>query len=388
MTATAAPTTAQSPAFTDATALIDEWIAPNVVAGAAVVVWHAGEIVAERYAGMEQPGTPVGERTLFALASVTKPVAAATVVTLVEAGLVALDEPVVRFVPEFADVAAPAAGDADAPGPVLEPLRPTVTLRQLLAHTSGLPEDLGSRRERSTARPALTEITDAMCRLPLRSPPGAEVRYSNAGYAILARLTERVANEEFWTATRRRVLDPLGLADVIARPGPAFAGRIALVADARGRGTETESYNSPYWRELGIPWGGLFGTARDLARFASSFLASGSPVLSPPAVAEMTTDQTGGVAGGVESAKVRWPVASWGLGWEIKGHKRRHWTGDLTSPRTFCHFGQAGTLIWADPDRQLVVAVFANRTVAHLWPFVPARWARLSNAVVAAADAS
>lgn len=381
-------TTATSPpmrALTIATAQIDDWIATNAVVGAAIVVWHQGFVVAERYAGMAQPGAPVNEGTLFALASVTKPVSAATVVALVEAGLVALDEPVVRFVPEFA---APVTGESDAIDSELERLRSTVTLRQLLAHTSGLPENVRSRRERSVAPPSLAEITDALCRLPLQSPPGAEVRYSNAGYAILARIAERVAGEGFWTATNRRVLEPLGLVDVVARPDPSHVDRIAYVADARGRGTETESYNSPYWRNLGIPWGGLFGTARDLARFASSFLASGSPFLSPPAVAMMTTDQTGGVPGGVESAKVRWPVASWGLGWEVKGSKRRHWTGELTSPRTFCHFGQAGTLLWVDPDRQLVVAVFANRTVTHLWPFVPARWARLSNAIVAAADAA
>jgi CubicO group peptidase (beta-lactamase class C family) len=381
--ATAVPTETARSEFATAVSQIDEWIAANAVNGAAIVVWQAGEIVTERYAGLAHPGAPVNERTLFALASVTKPIAAATVVTLVEAGAVALDEPVVRFVPEFG---APAAVDAAAIGADLEPLRSDVTLRHLLAHTSGLPEDLRSRFERSTNRPSLAEITDAMCRLPLQSAPGAEVRYSNAGYAILARIAERVAGEEFWSATRRRVLDPLGLANVVARPDSTLSNRIALVADARGKGTETESYNSAYWRELGIPWGGLYGTTRDLARFAGSFLASGPRLLSPPAVTSMTTDQTGGVAGGVESAKVRWPAASWGLGWEIKGSKRRHWTGDLTSTRTFCHFGQAGTLLWADPDRQLVVAVFANRTVTHLWPFVPARWARLSNAVVAAAD--
>jgi beta-lactamase class C len=98
----------------------------------------------------------------------------------------------------------------------------------------------------------------------------------------------------------------------------------------------------------------------------------------------MTTDQAG-VPGGVESARVRWPVARWGLGWEIKGEKRQHWTGDLTSPATFCHFGAAGTLLWADPAADLALAVFGNRAVANMWSFILSRWARLSNAVVAAA---
>lgn len=84
--------------------------------------------------------------------------------------------------------------------------------------------------------------------------------------------------------------------------------------------------------------------------------------------------------------KVTWNPAYWGLGWEVKGTKRRHWTGELTSPRTFCHFGAAGTLLWADPERDVALAVFANRTTIHLWPFIPARWSRLSNALIAALD--
>jgi beta-lactamase class C len=84
--------------------------------------------------------------------------------------------------------------------------------------------------------------------------------------------------------------------------------------------------------------------------------------------------------------KVTWTPAFWGLGWEVKGTKRRHWTGDLTSPATFCHFGAAGTLLWADPERDIALAVFGNRAVTHLWPFIPARWSRLCNAMIAAVD--
>ncbi len=99
----------------------------------------------------------------------------------------------------------------------------------------------------------------------------------------------------------------------------------------------------------------------------------------------MITDQTMGVPGGVESAKVRWDAGRWGLGWEVKGEKRRHWTGELTSPRTFCHFGHAGTLLWGDPEHDVALAVFANRAVPHMWTFILTGWERLSNAVVSAA---
>ena len=94
---------------------------------------------------------------------------------------------------------------------------------------------------------------------------------------------------------------------------------------------------------------GLFSTAADLSRFCRMLIGGGqlggARILSAATVAHMTRDHTGGVPGGVESGKVWWPVGRWGLGWEVKGEKRRHWTGDLTGPATICHFGQAGTLL-------------------------------------------
>lgn len=366
--------------FDEALAQIDGWIGPQGVNGAAAAVWRGGEIAAERYTGAARPGVSVDERTMFALASVTKPVTATTVMTLVEAGLVALDEPVYRFVPEFA----PASDSPDA-DPDLEARRREVTIRHVLSHTSGLPEDLAPGTLRYRDRPDLATMTEAMARLPLRTVPGTDLLYSNAGFALLGRLVERVTGGEFWAETHRRVLAPLRLEDTIARPDSGVEQRLALVADTNHAGSEVETYNSAYWRGLAMPWGGLFGSARDLARFAGSFLTGGPRLLSPPAVALMTSDQARGVSGGVQSMRVTWHPAFWGLGWEVKGNKRRHWTGELTSPRTFCHFGAAGTLLWADPTYDVALAVFANRTTTHLWPFVPAaRWSRLCNAVLAA----
>lgn len=369
--------------------VIDEWLGPQGPSGVGAAVWHNGEIVAERYVGEARPGTPVAAGTIFPLASVTKPVTAAAVMTLVDAGLLSLDEPVGRLVPEFRAGPPPDVPDApadDSPDPELERLRSTITARQLLSHTAGLPEDIGPRESRYADQRSLADLLDIMCRIPLRSPPGAELRYSNVGFGVITRLVERVTGREFWDAARERVLDPLALADTIARPGPELIERIAHLADAAAPGTDWESYNSPYWRELAIPWGGLYGTPRDLVRFAAAFLPSGPRLLSAAGTAVMTEDQSGGVAGGVESAKVHWEHARWGLGWEVKGEKRRHWTGELTSPATFCHFGQAGTLLWADPVRDLALAVFANRSVARMWGFILPRWARLSNAVVAAVE--
>lgn len=368
--------------FESALALIDEWILPRGPAGVGAAVWSRGEIVAVRYAGFARPNVPVSPDTLFAMASVTKPVAATTVMTLVDRGLVSLDEPVSRLVPELRNESSGVAVGVDAR---LERSRPTISARQLLSHTSGLPEDLAAREDRYSEQLDLATVVTAMCRAPLQSAPGERVRYSNAGYGVLTRLVERLTGAPFWEVARRNVLDPLALADIVASPGPELEDRLAIVAEPSHAGTELETYNSAYWRSLAMPWGGLYGTPVAAVQFASAFLSGGPRVLSEAAVAAMMTDQARGVPGGVESGRVAWEVAHWGLGWEVKGSKRQHWAGELTSERTVCHFGHAGTLLWADPERDLALAVFGNRAVTRTWTFILPRWARLSNAVVAAA---
>jgi beta-lactamase class C len=227
-------------------------------------------------------------------------------------------------------------------------------------------------------------VIDQMCQLPLQSAPGHELRYSNAGYGVIARLTERVSGTAFWDVARDRVFHPLGILDFIEYPSGASLDRVTHLSDTSHPETEIETYNSAYWRSLALPWGGLFATPRDAVRFAAAFLPSGQRFLSGASATMMTVDQTMGVPGGVESAKVRWDPGRWGLGWEVKGEKRNHWTGELTSPGTFCHFGHAGTLLWGDPERDVALAVFANRSVTRMWAFILTRWARLSNAVIAA----
>lgn len=360
---------------------IEEWVGPRAAPGVGAAVWHRGELAAEHAAGEARPELAVGPGTIFPLASVTKPVVAAAVVALVEAGVVGLDEAAARYAPEFR--AGPPAG---TPGvdPALERLRPTITLRQLLCHVSGLPEDVAGRGERFAAQTTKREIVEAMCRLPLQSAPGERLRYSNAGYGVAARVVERVAGKTVWEVAAERVFAPLGLNETLVAPGPADTPRLAHLADALHAGTPLETYNGDWWKALAVEWAGLYGSPRDLVTFAAAFLPSGPRLLSKAGVRAMSSDQTGGVPGGVESAKTFWPVGRWGLGWEVKGEKTGHWTGDLTSPATVCHFGQSGTLLWADPDHDLALAVFANRSVAHMWTFILPRWARLSNALVAA----
>lgn len=363
---------------------LDEWVAEGVVQGAGAAIWHDGDIVATHEAGVAREGQPVTPETLFALASVSKPLTATAVLHAVDAGDVALDMPVSSIVPEFGGVDDILANDVY---PQLEALRDRVTVRHLLSHVSGLPENIGVKRLRLRDKPTLDHMIDVMCGLPLQAAPGEILRYSNAGFGIAARVLERATGTAIHTYIDDRILAPLHLSNVLTRPGPDDADRIAFTDDAASAGTDVESYNSRYWRELGIPWGGYYGSPSDIARFAASFFAGETSVLGDESRAEMIADQTGGVPGGVDSAGVRWEHGAWGLGWEIAANKQRHWTGSKRSPATFCHWGQSGALVWADPGRRLVLAVFGNRTVHTPWPLVPPRWANLSDAIVEAVEA-
>ncbi|MGB3307955.1 MAG: serine hydrolase domain-containing protein [Thermomicrobiales bacterium] len=371
--------------FNEALETTTAWVRDAAVPGVSAAVWHKGRIVADFQDGEARAGVPVRPDTLFALASVSKPFTATTVMRLVERGELDLDASIVSVVPEFGETDDPFA---DGAYPQLEALRDTITLRQLLSHTSGLPENAGIRRLRMRDQPSLTHMLDVMCRVPLQDEPGTVLRYSNVGPAVAARAVESVTDMPFLDVLRAEVLAPRGLVDVVPTIDAALEERVAVVRDPSAEGTPTEGYNSRYWRQLGIPWGGYYGTASDVVRFAGSFISGYVEHLRPESAAEMTSDQVHGLAGGVDSAGVRWDPGFWGLGWEVKGSKTRHWTGTLTAPQTFCHWGQSGTLVWADPTRELALAVLGNRTVIKRpWPLSPARWSELSDAVVRVADA-
>ena len=367
----------------DALGTIDEWVDDGTVPGAAAAVWHDDEIVATHVAGEAAPDHPITDDTLFALASVSKPMTVAAIMHVLNAEEVSLDTPLSTVLPEFSSVDDPFDEDVL---PQLEALRDRITFRHMLSHTSGLPENVGIKRLRMSDMPDIDTIIDAMCNLPLQSAPGEELRYSNAGPALAARAAAKLDGRDFHTILQEEILDPAGLDGIVLRPGPDLDDRIAHVEDAAGKNGPSESYNSRYWRDMGITWGGYFGSTLDVLRFAVSYLPGQDNPLPEDIRAEMVTDQTGGVPGGVNSAGIHWEHGAWGLGWEVKGTKRHHWTGTRTSERTYCHWGQSGTLVWVDPERRVGLAVFGNRAVAKAWPLRPPRWSKLSDAVITAME--
>jgi beta-lactamase class C len=352
--------------LTHALAIAAQWVDKRVVPGLAIAISRDGEFVAEFYGGKQAAGggRVVDASTLYPVASVTKPFTATAFMRLVDRGVVGLDEPVRRAVPSFSG--------SD---------KRDVSFRELLCHVSGLPKDDPNEAPLWDEQAGFNAFAKSAASLPLAAPPGERVIYSNAGYWVLGAAISALTHNTFADALAAEVLSPFALDDTFISPPSDVYERIAR------RYGRSKMLNAPYGRRLGSPSAGLFASARDLTKFARVFLASGklpggTEVVSGAAVSEMISNQTDALPGGIEGIRI-WPECAWGLGWEVKGTKLHHWTGDFTSPATFCHIGQSGALLWADPVTGIACAVLANRDLATDWTDTPARWARFNNAVVA-----
>jgi CubicO group peptidase (beta-lactamase class C family) len=273
----------------------------------------------------QTPATPL---TLYDLASITKLFTTTCVMRLVEAGRCGLDEPVAHTLPAFA------AGGKE-----------TVTLRQLLTHTSGLPADVPLWQ--LDASPA--ERLQQALQTPLQDPPGTTYRYSDVGLIAVGQLIEQVTGSPLDRAIHDQVSAPLGLQDTLFRPPASLQPRIAPTEDEQqfGRGMVWgEVHDENAWALGGVAGhAGLFSTAADLAALAQLYLDGGPPLLHPDTVAEMTRNQIG-------------RLGERGLGWELN---QSYYMGHLASPTTYGHTGFTGTSLVIDPRQELIVVLLSNR---------------------------
>lgn len=244
---------------------VERGIAPSSVWG----VFDADGLVASGGHGDRGDGRAPDADTVYRIASCTKSVTAATLLSLVAGGLVSLDAPVTEFVPAFSEVALPT------------PDSPVPTLRILLTMSAGFPTDdpWGDRQE-SISDDELDDVLRAG--LLFDSVPGTAFAYSNLGYALLGRAVAVVAGRPFTEVASEVVLRPLGLDDTV------FAER-----DARGYVVTGVRPHQGDFEPLPLtgpgafsPIGGLFSTVADLSRWARHLSSAFAPVRRPGTAAE------------------------------------------------------------------------------------------------------
>jgi len=191
-------------------------------------------------------------QTVFLLASITKPMTAAAVMVLADRKELALEDRVRRFIPEFS------GGD-----------RELVTVRQLLTHTSGLPDMLPENEALRKRHAPMEEFVARTVKTPLLFKPGSEVRYQSMGILLAAEIAQRITSIPFREFLRQVVFAPLSMKDSSLGLG---GRRIEDTALCQVTGNDDWNWNSPYWRDFGAPWGGAHAPAGDVARFLEYFL--------------------------------------------------------------------------------------------------------------------
>jgi CubicO group peptidase (beta-lactamase class C family) len=310
-----------------ASALLEEETRSGRVAAASIIVTHNGSVAMHR-----GYGKGVTADTVFLLASITKPVTAIALMILVERGLVSLDDPVSRYIPETA--------------------HKQIRVRQLLSHTSGLPDMLPENTELRRAHAPLSQFVARAVATPLLYPPGTDFRYQSMGTLLAGEIVERVAKTPLREFERREIFVPLGMASSSLGLGGrriADTAQCQVGAGANAADNERFGANSPYWRDMGHPWGGMHSTTRDLAVLLQTFLDGGGKLLGRSTVERMVSDQNRHIG------------KPWGLGWGLATSPVWCYFGDLVSPRTFGHSGATGTVAWADPDSRIVCVILTTR---------------------------
>jgi CubicO group peptidase (beta-lactamase class C family) len=329
----------QETTFAPAYAILREAIAARAFPGAATAVTHGGKLVALTAFGhftFAADSLAVQPATIFDLASLSKVVATtAMAMLLYQRGLLDLEAPVVSVVPEF-----------DGP----DSHRAAITLRMLLAHSSGLPayEKLFLRAK------SRAELLTLAYSTPLTAAPGSRAEYSDVGFIVLGEVLARIADEPLDTFCQREMFGRLGLSHTGFNPPPALRPLIPPTVDDqsfRHRIVQGEVHDENASVLGGVAGhAGVFAPAEDVARFAHALLPGGEPVLRPETIALFTRRETSP------------PGTAHALGWDTPSPPSQ--AGQYFSPRSFGHLGYTGTSLWLDPERQISITLLTNRT----WP--------------------
>ena len=339
-------------------ALVVRALADSAAPGAVLAIVRHGRFVRLRGYGKLDWTESAGRadtRSIYDIASLTKVVGTTTAaMLLVDEGRLALDAPVVAYLPWWAD------GD---------PAKESVTVLQLLLHRAGLPpfrlfylEMEGRDAYRS-----------AIAGLELDYEPGTRTVYSDIGFMTLAFIIERVSGQGLDEFLEERVWDRLGMRDTGFRPAEVLRDRIAPTeVDTLFRNMHVHGvvHDENAYAIGGVAGhAGLFSTAQDLAVLAQTLLDEGRVAgCGPPGSGSGERVCAAGVSGRVrlvseETVRVftrRFDSqASRALGWDTPSDESS--AGDYFTRSAFGHTGFTGTSIWIDPELDMFVVLLTNR---------------------------
>lgn len=343
--------------------IIDRAVIDHRLVGAVVLVARDGKVVYRHASGLadREANRPMTEDAIFRFSSVTKPFVAAAALKLVQDGVIGLDDPVTRWLPDFR----PKLADGT---------QPTITVRQLLTHTAGLTYGLAEAPSHPYRQLGVSDGIDLsgitldenlrrLAQAPLASAPGAVWRYS-LGMDVIGSVLEKATGKPLPRVVAETVTGPLGLTGTgfVATDPARLTAAYLNAQPAPTRMTDNQDVGSIRFapgRALdatAFPSGGagMVGTASDVLTFLEAIRTGGGPILKPATVALMTKDQVGA------QAATQGPGWGFGYGWAV-----------LDDPAAGKTPQGVGTLAWGgiyghnwfvDPQNRLTVVIMTNTT--------------------------
>ncbi len=359
--------------FAPVSTLITEAIATKKIPGAVVLVHHNGKTVFEQAYGnraLEPTIEPMTEDTIFDIASLTKCLATATaVMQLYEEHKLQFDDPVARYLPPFGVNG-----------------KEQVTIRDLLTHYSGLPEDVDLKDAWGLTAPDKSEGLRRAFNSSLTAPPGKHFEYSDINYITLGALVEKISGQPLDAYAQQHIFTPLHMTHTRFLPPASWVPNIAPTAhDDQGTATTNPNFDKllrgtvhdPTTRRMGGVAGhaGVFSTAADVALFGQALLdrLAGRPSNFPlqQATLRLMTqpEQPSTAATGATiftpDGKTTTGIAVRGFGWDINSAYSRP-RGEFFpiaatgKPGSFGHTGFTGTSLWMDPVSDTVLVLLTN----------------------------
>ncbi len=373
---------------------LDKLIKGTQLPGVAATVLVDGNVVYEGAGGVRVAGqpAPMTVDTVFAIFSMTKAITGAAAMQLVERGKLDLDKPASTYISAIGDIKVLDGFDADGHAKLRPPTNP-ITLRNLLAHTSGCAYELWNadlkKAQADLALPSIFSLEKAGLGAPLMFDPGTAWEYGT-GIDWAGLLVEEVTGQTLGQYLSENFFGPMGMTSTGFVPTTAMAGRMASLHVRTPDGVVPMEIPPPAAPEFEMGGGGLFSTFGDYAKFAQMILDQGksgsAQILSEATVAEMGRNQLGTVP--IRDLPTATPLShDLAIPGEKKGWGLTFLLDLVKSPQgrsagSLSWAGLANTYYWIDPTKR-VVGIWGTQLFPFYDPTVMAELSAFETGVYA-----
>ena len=347
--------------------VMQRYVERGEVPGVVTLIARRGRVVHFESIGYRDigAGTPMTPDTIFRIASMTKPIVAAALMTLYEEGELQLSDPVSKWLPEFQNMQVVVPQGSDGQYQTVAARSP-ITVRHIMTHTSGVQSGGGllaaqysKVAPRTVPKDTLASFVTRIAALPINFEPGTKWEYgaSGNGIALTGRLVEIISNKPLDRFIEERIFRPLKMSDTYFYLPEEKLGRFAVLykpgADGKIDVAEMPDRNSPYFRERTFlsGTGGLVSTVPDYLRFqlmmSNGGELDGVRILGRKTVELMSANHTGNLP-----IPSRGPGHGFGLAVSVVTDVGA--TGQLGSTGTYGWGGATCTITFVDPVEELI----------------------------------